>query len=347
MADIRNIVESDSISWNVLEGASVFITGATGLIGSLLCRTLLAANDVRRLNMHVYGLIRSTEKAQSIFGELLERDDFSLVTGDITGAVSIDCRIDYIFHCASVTASKIMVSKPVETLMTAVEGTRNMLELAKAENVRAFVYASSMEVYGSFSDLGHDVTEEDLGYIDPLAVRSNYPESKRLCENMCIAYFMEYGVPVRMARLAQTFGAGILPGENRVFAQFARSAIRGEDIVLHTKGLSEGNYCYTSDTIKGLLMIALVGRDGEAYNISNPDTHTTIADMARMVCDDIAGGAIKVIFDIPESNTFGYAADTKMKLDSGKLQALGWKPEVGLREAYVRLTGSIRESEKL
>ena len=347
MADIRNIVESDSISWNVLEGASVFITGATGLIGSLLCRTLLAANDVRRLNMHVYGLVRSTEKAQSIFGELLERDDFSLVTGDITGAVSIDCRIDYIFHCASVTASKIMVSKPVETLMTAVEGTRNMLELAKAENVRAFVYASSMEVYGSFSDLGHDVTEEDLGYIDPLAVRSNYPESKRLCENMCIAYFMEYGVPVRMARLAQTFGAGILPGENRVFAQFARSAIRGEDIVLHTKGLSEGNYCYTSDTIKGLLMIALVGRDGEAYNISNPDTHTTIADMARMVCDDIAGGAIKVIFDIPESNTFGYAADTKMKLDSGKLQALGWKPEVGLREAYVRLTGSIRESEKL
>ena len=231
--------------------------------------------------------------------------------------------------------------------MTAVDGTRNMLELAREKKVKAFVYVSSMEVYGSFTDLGHDVTEEDLGYINPLALRSNYPESKRLCENMCIAYFSEYGVPVRMARLAQTFGPGILPGENRVFAQFARSAIKGEDIVLHTKGLSEGNYCYTSDTVKGLLTIALAGKNGEAYNVSNPETHTTIADMAQMVCRDIAGGRIKVIFDIPETNTFGYAADTRMKLDSSKLQALGWKPEVGLCEAYERLIGSIREMEDL
>ena len=346
-ADLEQVVKSGSISWNIMKGSTVFITGVTGLIGSLLCRTLLAANDARKLNMHIYGLVRSEEKAGQIFGELLERDDFSLITGDITGPVSVDGTIDYMFHCASVTASKTMISKPVETLMTAVDGTRNMLDLAREKKVKAFVYVSSMEVYGSFVDLGHDVTEADLGYVDPLAVRSNYPESKRLCENMCIAYFSEYGVPVRMARLAQTFGPGILPGENRVFAQFARSAIRGEDIVLHTKGLSEGNYCYTSDTVKGLLTIALAGKDGEAYNVSNPDTHTTIADMAQMVCRDIAGGRIKVIFDIPETNTFGYAADTRMKLDSSKLQALGWKPEVGLCEAYERLIGSIREMENL
>lgn len=343
-ADIKHIIESDMIAWDLLQEANVFITGATGLIGSLLCRTMLAANDIRNLNIHIYGLIRNMDKAEMIFGEMLHRADFSLIAGDITEPVSMDGKVDYIFHCASVTASRTMVTKPVETLMTAVDGTANMLKLAKDKKVKAFVYVSSMEVYGSFSNLEHDVTEEDLGYINPLSVRSNYPESKRLCENMCIAYFTEYGVPVRIARLAQTFGAGILPGENRVFAQFARSAIRGEDIVLHTQGMSEGNYCYTSDTVKGLLVIALSGKDGEAYNISNPDTHTTIADMAQMVCNDIAGGAIKVIFDIPESNTFGYAADTKMKLDSSKLQALGWKPEIGLREAYVRLIGSIRDT---
>lgn len=344
-ADLERIIEDSSISWNDMKDSAFFITGATGLIGSLLCRTLLAANDARRLNFHVYGLVRSTEKAKMIFGELLERENFSLVVGDIAGSVSIDVEIDYIFHCASVTASGIMVTKPVETLMTAVDGTGNMLKLAKDKKVKAFVYVSSMEVYGSFINLGHEVTEEDLGYINPLSVRSNYPESKRLCKNMCIAYFTEYGVPIRIARLVQTFGAGILPGENRVFAQFARSVIKGEDIVLHTKGLSEGNYCYTSDTIKGLLIIALKGKDGEVYNVSNPDTHTTIVDMAQMVCRDIASGTIKVIFDIPESNTFGYAVDTKMKLDSSKLQALGWKPEINLREAYVRLIGSIRDME--
>ena len=346
-ADLEHIIQSDSISWNHMKDSTVFITGITGLIGSLLCRTFLAANDARNLHMQIFGLVRSREKAENIFGELLKREDFSIGAGDITDAVSVDGEVDYIFHCASVTASKTMISKPVETLMTAVGGTRNMLELARKKEAKAFVYVSSMEVYGTFTDLDHDVTEEDLGYIDPLAVRSNYPESKRLCENMCIAYFTEYGVPVRMARLAQTFGAGILPGEDRVFAQFARSVIKGEDIVLHTRGLSEGNYCYTSDTIRGLLTIALAGKDGEAYNVCNPDTHTTIADMAQMVCSDIAGDVIKVIFDIPETNTFGYAADTKMKLDSGKLQALGWKPEVSLRESYERLIGSIRETENI
>lgn len=343
-ADIEHILESGNIAWDLLSESSVLITGATGLIGSLLCRTLLAANDIRKLNIHIYGLIRDLEKAKTIYETLADREDFTLLKGDIKEPLCMNDKVDYVFHCASVTTSKLMVAKPVETLMTAVKGTENMLKTARDKSVKAFVYVSSMEVYGSFQSLDHDVSEEDLGYIDPLAVRSNYPESKRLCENMCIAYASEYGVPVRIARLAQTFGAGILPWENRVFAQFARSVIKGEDIVLHTKGMSEGNYCYTSDTIKGLLTVALAGKDREAYNISNPDTHTTIADMAQMVCSDLAGGRIKVIFDIPKSNTFGYAADTRMKLNSSKLQALGWKPEVNLRESYVRLIGSMRET---
>ena len=344
--DIEKVIHGDSIPWDSLRDSRVLITGATGLIGSLLCRTLLAANDAKGLNMHILGLVRSLEKAEAILPGLSGREDVTLIRGDITEPVGTGCGADYIFHCAGITASGTMIAKPVETLMTAVEGTRNMLELAREGQVRAFVYVSSMEVYGAFSDPGHAVTEEASGYVDPLEVRSNYPVSKRLCENMCIAYYTEYGVPVRVARLAQTFGAGILPGENRIFAQFARSVIKGEDIILHTKGLSEGNYCYTGDTVRGLLTIALAGKSGEAYNVSNPETHTTIGEMAQMVCRDIAGGAVKVVYDIPKSNPFGYAADTRMKLDSGKLQALGWKPEVGLREAYERMIGSIREMEK-
>lgn len=149
--------------------------------------------------------------------------------------------------------------------------------------------------YGSFAEANNNVTETELGYINPLAVRSNYPESKRLCENMCVAFWSEYGVPVKIARLSQTFGAGILSGENRVFAQFARSAIEGKDIVLHTRGLSEGNYCYTRDTIMGLFLILIKGENAEAYNVTNPETHTTIVDMARMVCQKFGNGKIKVV----------------------------------------------------
>lgn len=237
-----------------------------------------------------------------------------------------------------------MVEKPVETLVTSIEGTRNILNLAYEKKCQSVVYISSMEMYGAFSSSEKDITEDDLGFIDPLKVRSNYPESKRLCENMCVAYLSEYGVPVKIARLAQTFGAGILPGENRVFAQFARSAMNCEDIILHTKGLSEGNYCYTRDCITGIFTILLQGKDGEAYNVANPSSHTTIVEMAQMVCERIANGKIKVVFDIPESNTFGYAADTKMKLNSDKFQNLGWKPEVGLEEAYRRMIRDMQES---
>lgn len=199
-----------------------------------------------------------------------------------------------------------------------------------------------MEMYGTF-DADIEVSENNYGYLDPLAVRSNYPECKRLCENMCVAYNSEYHVPIRIARLSQMFGAGVRPEDNRVFAQFAKSVINGEDIVLHTKGLSEGNYCYTSDSIKALLLIAVKGVAGEAYNVVNPNTHTTIANMANMVANEVANGNIKVVFDVPKDNIYGYAAETKMKLNSDKLQTLGWKPEVDLKTAYERLIQYYRE----
>lgn len=326
--DLKYIKEYD-LPYELLKGKTVLVTGATGLIGVSLVRSLLYMGDIK-----VLAFVRNENKAKSIYEQ---NSNLEIVIGDIINPIDIIETVDYIFHCASVTTSKIMVEQPVETLMTSIEGTKHILNLAKEKRCKSVVYVSSMEVYGAFDNLDHEVTEDDLGYIDPLKVRSNYPEAKRLCENMCIAYLQEYGIPVKIARLAQTFGAGILQNENRIFAQFARSVINNENIILHTKGLSEGNYCYTRDCMTGLLTILLKGKDGEAYNVSNPNSHTTIVDMAKMVAHKIAKGNIEVLFDIPETNTFGYAADTKMKLNSNKLQQLGWKPEIGLEEAYKRM----------
>lgn len=297
------------------------------------------------MHIRIFALVRNEEKAKKLYGNLLNRKELELVVSDIINISNFDFNVDYIIHCASVTASKIMIDKPVETINTAVLGTNNMLRLAASKKVKSFVYISSMEMYGTFEEENCVVSEEKLGYINPLKVRSNYPESKRMCENMCIAYLNEYNVPVKIARLAQTFGAGILPGENRVFAQFARSAIKGEDIILHTLGKSEGNYCYTRDMIKGVLTILLSGENGEAYNVSNPEAHITIYEMAKMVAEKIANNKIKVIFDIPENNKFGYASDTKMLLNSDKLKALKWKPEVNLEEMYRRMILSMKSQE--
>lgn len=336
--DLKNVANYQ-LPYQEMKGKTVLVTGATGLIGVFLVRSLLAIGKIK-----VIAVVRNKIKARDIFSNI-SLDNLKIVVGDVTQRIDIPEQVDYIFHCASITTSKTMIEKPVETILTSVDGTKNILNLAKEKDCRSVVYISSMEMYGSFDDLDHEVCETDLGYVDPLKVRSNYPESKRLCENMCMAYFSEYNVPVKIARLAQTFGAGILPGENRVFAQFARSAIEGKDIILHSKGQSEGNYCYLSDCTTGLLTILLKGKNGEAYNVSNPNTHMRIVDMANMVAEKIADNKIKVVFDIPDDNRYGYAADTKMKINSDKLQALGWQPKVGLEEAYRRMIKDMIEQD--
>ena len=330
--DLDRISESD-IPLEELKGKTVLVTGATGLIGSLLVKALQCCNRRKETGIKILALVRNQEKAERLFGDLLKREDLKLVIGDITMPVAVEDKIDYIIHCASITTSKIMISRPVDVIRTSLNGTENLLELAKEKQVRSMVYVSSMEMYGVLN-LQDDqmVTEEMTGYLNPLALRSNYPESKRMCENMCVAYGTQYEVPVKIARLAQTFGAGVLPGENRVFAQFARSAMKGSDIVLHTEGKSEGNYCYTADAVRALL----------TYNVVNEKSHITIADMAKFVAEKIAEKPIEVVFDIPKENKFGYANDTKMHLAATRLMALGWQPETDLEESYRRLIASMK-----
>ena len=268
----------------------------------------------------------------------MDDEALSLYIGELGKGKETNCaHVDYIIHAAAITQSKVMVEKPVETILTAVKGTEEILNFAVKTKAEAVVYISSMEVYGQM-DTNEMATEDKLGYVDLKNIRSCYPEGKRMCECLCNAFAAEYSLNVVTARLAQTFGAGILPGENRVFAQFARSAMNKEDIVLHTTGESEGNYVYTADALAAIMILLQKGKTGEAYNVANEDSHTTIKNMAEMVASEIADSQIKVVIDIPEDDAkLGYAPMTRMHLSSQKLQCLGWKPEIALKEAYQRM----------
>ena len=317
-----------------MKNVSVLITGATGLIGTALVHAFAAASRTHGLSLRIIAHGRNTLR-----GAELHRDcGAEFISGDIREPIPqniLPAAIDYIFHCAAITKSVDMVAKPVDVITTAVDGTRNILELAKLKHCRSLVYLSSMEIYGQ-TDLA-EVTETDLGYLDLSNLRSSYPESKRLCEALCLAYATQYKVPVKIARLAQTFGAGCPLDDTRVFAQFARSAISGTNIELHTEGKSKGNYCYTSDTIHALLVILLNGKDGESYNVANPKTSTTIREMAEILAREVCGGKIKVVVNIPEDiEKRGYAPDADYSLNVDKLKTLGWKPQYGLADIYRR-----------
>ena len=352
-ADLKEIASSPLLGDDFC-GKTFFITGATGLVGSMVVKALLTMNAEKNADITVLAFVRDIEKAKRFYADF---DDSNLiyVVGDLNNSISgatvslsnnksfDDYSIDYIVHGASPTASKYFVTYPVETIMTAIGGTKNVLDMAKEKNVSGMVYMSSMEAFGITDPELSDVKEDDLGYIDIHNVRSSYSEGKRMCELLCSSYASEYEVPVSIARLSQTFGAGVDYTENRVFAQFAKSYINNTDIVLHTEGKSVGNYCYTKDTVTAILLLLIKGANGEAYTVSNPKANSRICDMAKLVAQDIAGGSINLVFDIPEdAKTFGYAPDVNMRLNANKLMALGWKPTVDLPEMYERLIYSLK-----
>ena len=334
--DVRQFAEHFELS-DELKGKSILITGATGLIGSVMIKCLLELNAQKNLGIKVLAAVRSLEKAKKVFGDDYPKIEFKVIDlADICEA-EFSVKPDYLVHLACPTASKYFVEHPVETLRTIFEGTTSVLEYAKTTGVEAMVFASSLEVYGS--NLSDELLNEDFqGYLSPTEVRSSYNMGKRAAECLCHSYAMEFGIPVMIARMTQTFGAGVEYNDNRVFAQFARKAIEGEDIELHTTGETSRMYCYTMDAVSAMLYLLVYGKAGEAYNIANKDSYISIRDMAQMVRDKFNPN-ISVKLALKENQ--GYAPVTKLKLDTKKIEELGWSPKVSLIDMFDRLIRSM------
>ena len=337
-SDLNELCSSCTL-FSELSESSVFLTGSTGLIGSLFIKTLLTFNHKNNSNIKVYALCRSESKFKSVFNDF-EDKNLTPIYSDILSINSavLDFNIDYIVHGAAITVSKEMVEHCVETLDVAYSGTKKILEIAKDKNVKSVVYLSSMEAFGTPDSKLSEVTEKDLGYIDILSPRSSYSEGKRICETLCACYSSEYNVPVKIIRLAQTLGAGIDYNDTRVTAMFARSVVENKDIILKTKGNSKRQVIYTTDAVSAILAVLLRGASGQSYTACNHETFVSIKDTASLICEKIAENKIKLLFDIQEKNNF--APEVIMNLSSAKLESLGWKATVGLEEAYRRMIRS-------
>ena len=178
--DLNSLLASE-IEWSNFKDKRILVTGATGLVGSMVVRSLIYANEKLNLGLKVIGLIRNQAKADKIYEGCKGKDALSFCLDDLSGdePISLEGKVDYIVHAAAVTTSKVMVSDPVGTIDVALKGTKNILNLAVEKETKGVVYISSMEIYGQSAD-PEDTKENDLGYVDLAAVRSCYPEGKRM-----------------------------------------------------------------------------------------------------------------------------------------------------------------------
>ena len=335
---ITDIVVDNQIQWSKLENKTVLITGATGLVGSIFAKALLKANEGAEFisKTKLFLMSRSNEK-------LMEQYESSEYVKLINNLDLIENeKIDFIIHFASPTKSEEFINDPVGTLWGIASLTKRLLEIGH-KNKSKFLYISSMEVYGQI--FHEDVSEKDLGYIDIEQSRSSYPMGKRFSEALCHAYKNQYGIDIKIARLTLTFGPGISANDNRVFAQFARSVLAGTPIVLHTKGETKRDYIHIADAVRALFYILLIPSQYSTFNISNKNTYISIKDLAMKFA--IKRGGNVVINS--EADAKKYAPNVEIKLNTDKLESLGWHPKYSLESMindlleYVSVSSMVRK----
>ena len=312
-----------------LRGRRVFVTGATGLIGKSLCRALCANGA------EVVALVRDRGRAEALLPPGIER-----VLGDMARPFAYPGEVDYLVHAASMTSSRAFVEQPVEVIDGTQAGIRNAIGFAREKAVKGMVFLSTMEIYGLTDS--EDVAESGYAGLDPMSPRNCYPEAKRLAECLCASAAKEYGVPAKVARLTQTFGEGVDANDGRVFAEFARAAAEGRDIVLKSEGKTARCYCSVGDAVSAIQAILLHGEPGMAYNVANPDTYCTIREMAEFVAREFSGGRSKVVVDLSGAEARGYLPPFRMRLNVDRLRSLGWEPREGLREMFAQVVAEMR-----
>ncbi len=320
--NLKQVNSSDFIDWEGLRGKTLFLTGATGLIGSAVINALDYANAERDLNLKITALVRNEARAKDRFTAVAGHGMLEFVEGNVEDLPNVSLSADFIIHAASPTASKEFVDHPVETINTIVKGTNSILSFAKEQNTSSLVFLSSMEVYGC-PPKGRRITEADIGMFSPLNLRSSYPLGKIMGEALCRSYANEYAVPVKIVRLAQTFGAGVKEDDKRIFAYFEKCIEEKKDIVLKTEGKSERCYLRVSDAVTAIMTVLLRGKNGEAYNAADESTYCSIAEMAAKVASE---GGVNVIFDVQPEKDNGFPETAYLLLDTAKIQKLGWRP---------------------
>ncbi|BDB96582.1 NAD-dependent epimerase/dehydratase family protein [Candidatus Hydrogenosomobacter endosymbioticus] len=329
--DLELSVGSSSIDWELIDGATIVIAGATGMIASFLIDTLLYAKYTGRINdVNIVAICRDELKARARFGPNFNLKEMQFIFRDITDSLIDLNASDYIIHAASHVGPMYYKTNPIGILDANIIGTKNMLELAKKSEAKSFLYISSCEVYGIIPPDVDSVRESDFCHSPLMSERSCYGDGKRAGEAMCYSYFVQHGIPVRSARFSQTYGPFMDLNSGIASADFISSVLRRENITVRSRGFFR-TFCYVSDAVTGILAILLRGKSGEAYNIGNAHQVYDILEIARIIAALFPEKGVQVISEgTPEQ------VASRVVPDTSKLESLGWLPKIAVDSGFRR-----------
>jgi dTDP-glucose 4,6-dehydratase len=300
----------------------VVVAGGAGFLGSHLCDRLVARGDAVVCLDDL-----STGSAENV-SHLLGNDRFRLIVGDVSEKVELgdELPVHAVCHLASPASPPAYLARPFDTLAVGSEGTRRLLELARAHDAR-FLLASTSEVYGDPEV--HPQVESYRGNVDPTGPRSVYDEAKRFAESMTMAMHRAHGVNVGIARIFNTYGPRLDPGDGRVVSNFVVQALHGEPLTVYGDGSQTRSLCYVDDQIDGLTALLDSGLTGP-FNIGNPDERSVI-ELAHVVLE-VTGSRSEIVFcPLPTDDPVRRCPDIAFARS-----ALGWWPQVGLRDGLQR-----------
>ncbi|MGN0282399.1 MAG: NAD-dependent epimerase/dehydratase family protein [Prevotella sp.] len=337
--DIK-VAACEALPWELFDGKNILVTGATGLIGGCLVEVLMA----REGNYNVFAAGRNESRAGERFAQYADDERFHFLRSDVCEPLQADVDFHFIVHAASGAAPAAFASQPVEVVKANLLGVANLMDYGLKHNMQRMLYVSTGEVYGEGGATldtpdGKAFIETDSGYVNCATQRACYPSSKRAAETLCIAYGAEYGADVVIARPCHVYGPNFTESDNRVYAQFFRNVMRGEDIVMKSDGTQYRSWCYVVDCVRALLYILLKGESGEAYNIADETSNVTIRQLAEMIAR--IGGKRVVIKKPDNQEASGYNVVTKSIFSTVKLQRLGWSVSGSMGEKLSHLASRL------
>lgn len=298
----------------------VLVTGGAGFLGSHLCERLLAKE------CEVICLDNFFTSARSNVSHLFAFPNFEVMRHDVT--IPLYVEVDAIFNLACPASPIHYQTDPVQTTKTSVHGAINMLGLAKRTKAR-MLQASTSEVYGS--PHVHPQTENYWGNVNPIGPRSCYDEGKRCAETLCFDYIRQHNMPVKVARIFNTYGPRMHPNDGRVVSNFIMQALRNEPITVYGEGQQTRSFCYVDDLIAAFLALMDAPDDFHGpVNLGNPGEFT-ILELAELVLS-LTGSKSEIIFKpLPQDDPIQRRPDITLAKEH-----LGWEPKVPLREGLIK-----------